>query len=812
MRRLKLFIPGLLCVASVLMTASSGPAATISGVIRDRVTNNPVPNATISPAGGHEVSVADADGRFSLTTTSSEVRVEVSHIGYVPLPDVTLHSGLENELLLIPTLSQLNAIVVSGNRFEETASRVPLPVATVGSQDIREKGHTTVIDAIRGLPGVDLNDGGPFRGRPVIRGVYGTRVLVLVDGERLNDHREVTDFGGTTVSLLDVNTIERVEVVNGPSSVTFGSDAMGGVINVITKNDPFNDHTTPWVTYDSRYSTVDHQTSNRVGLGLSGGDFVVSGGILQREANRDYSMPDNVADNDERYAVYNSRFYDSLNAARGTGYASDRVANSRVRVNHYDGRIAYRPADRHRLTLEVSAHRASDVGFPGVPNDSTPFFFSWPNHDRDNIAVTHRATGSSKRPSEYQTRVHYSSVSKDFFTDFYDNVSFPAGPGAMGFLETTLSHTDVSRYGLTHQQLHRPADEFKLILGLDAWREAIDGRSTTVTRFEGFGPFPIFDTSAAANVPKNSWLALGGYAVGEYHWDHLQVDAGVRWDSYRVETEETPGYVDDQEMPLPADDQTYSALTGSLGLVYPLFDVVNAVFSLGTAYRVPNTVERFYYGTASGSETRPNPDIKPERVITGNLGLKADHTNTAYSLIGFYSSYSDFTQLRDFSSDPMTGRPLWHYENVNDVVIYGLEALAELRFERGWYGRAAFSYEHGENRSENQALFVAPAKVALTAGYRMPGHIPFGEITVRHLNDQNRVPKTSALDDIATKGFTIVNATMGIDVFNGVTLAISGNNLFNQIYSEPFNGRNPDNPIPEPGRNLVISLSALMGR
>jgi len=82
----------------------------------------------------------------------------------------------------------------------------------------------------------------------------------------------------------------------------------------------------------------------------------------------------------------------------------------------------------------------------------------------------------------------------------------------------------------------------------------------------------------------------------------------------------------------------------------------------------------------------------------------------------------------------------------------------------------------------------------------------FGEISVKRVEGQNRIPEISNLYDVTTDGFTLTNVSVGMRLFDLVQLSASLNNVFDVIYSEPFNARSPDNPIPEPGRNLVIGL------
>lgn len=750
----------------------------------------------------------DLNGKMIIKNDQSELTLSISHVGFTQIDNYSITPGQEIVIALTPSVTELNPIVITAHRAQEEAFKVSQSVTVFDSENIENQGHTTVTSVIERAPGVDVNDAGPFRARPVIRGMYGSRTLVLVDGERLNDHREVVDFAGVSMSLVDVNEIERVEVLNGPSSVLYGSDAMGGVINIITKSRRFADELSPYISYNSRFSTADELSSNRVDFGVGAEKFGFSAGFLYKEAKKDYAPPDNWQSTDPRYNVFRPEFYDSLNAARGTSWSTDRLVNSRARVNNYDLGFVYKLNEKHMLSFDAGFFRASDIGFPGVPNDSTPFYFYWPNHDRDNFSVSYSGMGFGGKLAKLDGKFYYEKISKDFSTDFLDAIVIPAGPPPNPPTITPLtsfSSTEVSKIGFNAQGLYQIGSKAMLTFGLDSWREEIDGQVISVTHFEGFGPFPFDQTDTSASVPQNQWYALGLYANGNFQMNSLLITLGGRFDNFWLNTDETPGYLDNNDNPLPSDDDSYSSVNGSLGIVYPLSQTLNAVANVGTAYRVPNVVERFYYGSAEGNEVRPNPDIKPERCVTTDFGLKASDKNYSYSLIGFYSSYRDFTQIQMFGTDPTTSQPLWHYDNVEDVSIFGLEAQLLARFNNGVYGGVNFAYQRGNNDADNTPIFVSPIKTSVSVGYREHQDRYFGQVSVHRVEDQNRIPPVSNLDEITTKGYTLVNTSFGTRVWRYVKLSLSVNNVFDEVYSHPFNGRNSDNPVPEAGRNFILN-------
>ncbi|MEJ2153384.1 MAG: TonB-dependent receptor plug domain-containing protein, partial [Gemmatimonadota bacterium] len=140
----------------------------------------------------------------------------------------------------------------------------PAPVSVLDEWMIRDRAPNTVTDLFKDLPGLDVNGVGTNQTRPSIRGQRGQRILLLQDGMRLNNSRRQQDFGEIP-ALVDVASIESVEVVRGPASVLYGTDAIGGVVNVVTRV-PSQEGVHGTVGY--RFSSHDDQ--NKGTLSLSG--------------------------------------------------------------------------------------------------------------------------------------------------------------------------------------------------------------------------------------------------------------------------------------------------------------------------------------------------------------------------------------------------------------------------------------------------------------------------------------------------------------------------------------------------------------
>ncbi len=131
-------------------------------------------------------------------------------------------------------------MTVTATRYQVDSYDTPTPISVITAQDLARLNPEKIVDALKREPGIEVAGEGPFRGLPVIRGLSSNRVLILVDGQRLNNSRESTEFAGIQPGLVDLSQVERIEVLRGPASVLYGSDALGGVINIITRQPAFS--------------------------------------------------------------------------------------------------------------------------------------------------------------------------------------------------------------------------------------------------------------------------------------------------------------------------------------------------------------------------------------------------------------------------------------------------------------------------------------------------------------------------------------------------------------------------------------------
>ncbi|MCE9627466.1 MAG: TonB-dependent receptor plug domain-containing protein, partial [Candidatus Eisenbacteria bacterium] len=280
----------------------------------------------------------------------------------------------------------LKETVVTGARYPRRYYESPQALSFLSRGQLREIAPMVVGDALQQLPGVDNSKDSPWEQRVVLRGLSGQRVLVLVDGMPMNSARG----NGPHPSLVPAEMIDRVEVVRGPSSVSYGSDAIGGALNIITRDAaPAGDSKSTGVRGSSQLggSTADHMFGGQVTVQPYFGKL----GLLASGGWHD-------ADNFET--------------------PSGRVPNSSYNDVNLEFGARYDVSDRLTLRSGYQQYRGEDVGIPGLsfasPGASQQFKFA--NYDRDLAHVTmdhHYANGWVENT---RIRAYWQREKRNFFS------------------------------------------------------------------------------------------------------------------------------------------------------------------------------------------------------------------------------------------------------------------------------------------------------------------------------------------------------------------------------------------------------------
>ncbi|MDQ6761936.1 MAG: TonB-dependent receptor plug domain-containing protein, partial [Bacteroidota bacterium] len=213
----------------------------LSGNITAGASGSPLAGATVYIADLKKGSVANADGHFQINNIPAGTYLtEIRFVGYKTiLKNIVFNQNAETRnmqanVALDISVTEESEIVVTGSSKATSIRRNPIPIISISKTYLQQNLSTNVIDAIAKVPGISAVTTGPNVSKPFIRGLGFNRILTLYDGVR----QEGQQWGDEHGIEVDQNTVDKVEVVKGPASLIYGSDAVAGVVNLIPANPP----------------------------------------------------------------------------------------------------------------------------------------------------------------------------------------------------------------------------------------------------------------------------------------------------------------------------------------------------------------------------------------------------------------------------------------------------------------------------------------------------------------------------------------------------------------------------------------------
>ena len=675
----------------------------------------------------------------------------------------------------------LDEVQVTSSRYPRAYFDSPQALSFVSRKELKEAMPSVPGDVLYALPGTDNGKDSPWEQRPVLRGLGGQRVLVLMDGNPINSARG----NGPHPSLVDPTQIDRIEVVRGPSSVSYGSDALGGVINIITRPAPM--------------AQAGNELHGGATLGGSTGDRQVNGDLQlmpqigkltafistgARKAE-DFQTPDNGKVENSSFKAYNA------------------IANLR-----------YPLSQQTALTAGWQLYRGKDIGLPGL-DLSVPGFsqsFNFPYYDRNSVEVkAEHAHAPSSWFASSSAKLYWQNERRNFYSTMSFDNSF-LGPGPPGtFVDQTDRNLKLDTYGLRAQASSRKFDRYSLTFGLDAARDVTGGDNVdrTVDNDPTGAPYPPGETAAqSSSLPKGNFDNLGVFAQGEaYLRPEWTLSYGGRYTHYHDVTESQP------EFGFESKTVNNDALAGSAGLVFSPRPDLHVSANLANGYRQPNAQDLFFSGPASVGIVKGNPDLKPEKSVSTDFGVRWAPKNLALAGNLFYSTYNDLIDAVQLAGPVFPGAPAtYQYVNITTARIWGGEAEAEWMFARQWRAHAMVDGAIGDitSREAIQVLYGVSQDQA-----PLPGVPPMkGNATLRWTSSSGRwwvepgtrfswrTNRADLSQFFAFRKEWIVGDVMsGVRLASGQTLQVGVRNFTNRAYTLPLAS------LEEPGISLVGSLS-----
>jgi len=655
-----------------------------------------------------------------------------------------------------PSLSDLRFEDLSGIlRAERSIFDEPRAVSIIPQQELIERAPIDMGQALERETGVMIQRTGRGQSSPFIRGLTGQQVLILVDGIRMSN---ATFRAGPNqyFNTVDPGQVERIEVIRGPASVLYGSDAIGGVINIVTKGAQYRGSDFAEGGTVQRFRTADLGYYGRVNIegwvGSSGvfagggyGNFnnLDRGGTLGRQPDTSWFQHSGDVKFTQRLGRYSELIVAVQHFAQQDLFRTDRFPSNRETIFdpqqrdlgyvRWQGVVHNSFIDRYTVTS--SFHRTLEDRLDRNPRNS-------PRQDQ-------------RRFTDEQTGV---------------NVLFSSSLGSYGRLD----------------------------YGFDWYHEDVD---STRRRVDSSIDPPTVTPSSSTQFPDDAYYSRYGAFL---QWDYdvterLNAVSGVRYSFVEAGATVTAGNLTGPIKP-NYRDWTYTA-----GLTYALTDTFRLVSSVSEGFRAPNLddLTALNNNVFAGIQV-PNPDLRPEQATSYEVGAKWSGDRVRAQAFVYWMEIQD-NLLRQDQPGPDV---VFATEN-RDSFVQGVEFNGELLLGCGWSTYGNLFYTFGKDRVGQEPLSrIPPTQGTVGLRWRSQRGGCWFETFLWLVNDQSRLSQRDRLDVNripagGTPGYGTLNFRLGQRIGRNQRIALNLENATDRAFR--VHGSGPDGP----GINLTMTYQWL---
>jgi iron complex outermembrane recepter protein len=756
------------CAITILMPGG----ISLSGKIVDKETNETIPGVSVYFPDLKTGTVTKADGTYSINNLpTSKVLLKISMIGYSTISVVidmsvttTQDFGMEK------SVTEIAEIVITGLSQSTEQKRTPIPITVVPHDQLLQSSSSNIIDAISRQPGISQLSTGPAISKPIIRGLGYNRVLVVNDGIR----QEGQQWGDEHGIEIDEYSVNKIEILKGPASLTYGSDAMAGVVNMISS---------PTLPQGAVRGNIlgSYQTNNGA-VGYSG----------------------NIAGN-LRGFIFDTRFsrkqaHDYQNKYDGYVLGSklkEKNYNSILGLNGSWGYSHLHLSSYHLITEITEGERDSVTGHflkPFALNDSTAIgvIASVKDFRSDKIGFPHQDIQHYKAALNNSFVINNSRLNvilgwqQNQRKEFADVLA--PDKYALYFLLNTLNYD--FRYVFPEK------NKYHISIGVNGMRQSSQNKGVEFL------------------VPAYKLFDIGSFFTLKKSWNKLDVSGGLRYDMRNINTEEL--LLDSLGVPTSEDNRNHlhkfnamkrniSNASGSIGMSYQLSRIYFVKLNLSRGYRAPNIGELGSNGEHEGTLRYEIGDsnLKPETSLQldFSLGVNSEHVSCELSVFNNSISHYIYTKkLHNFSgTDSVASKsnPIPVFKFVQgDAHLSGGELLIDihphpfhwLHFENSFCIVQAI--QKNATDSTQYLPFIPPAKFSseLKAEKEKLGKIfqtIYVMVGVDNYFKQNKYYSAFGTET-ETPNYTLINCGAGANIVskkkNVCSLYISISNLMDIAY------------------------------
>ncbi len=723
--------------------------AEVKGKVSDMDTETSLVNAHIFIPELQKGTITDIDGKFHLRNMPvASLKIEISHVGYkttTKVVELKKDSVQNMQIMMEPTVIRSDAVVVSGGTYS-TQHENAIKIETLKSDDYQKMNAPTLQGKLAEIPGVDMISKGNAIVKPVIRGLSNSNILVLNNGVKLENFQ----FSENHPFLIDEFGVDRIEVIKGPASLLYGSDAVGGILNVIGEK--------PAATGSLEAEVIQKYHSNTQGIQTNGGikstydDFFwgFRGGLNSHKdylSGKDFHVPNSRFNNSGIHAFtgINKSFgslrlyYDYTKMQLGmTVPGTDTLVNIEGRNNNF----WYQNLDNH-LFISKNKFFLKEVKLEAD--------FSYQQNNRELITVDKEAVDMQLSTYSGNVRAHYN------------------------FNQST-----------------------DVILGLQ-------GNFKRNRNFDA--PNRVLPDHQVYDVAVNS-LFQHNFTGG------LKMQTGLRWDyrNIFIPEQEKSGHSHEedehhQEEHLEEFSEEYNNVSFSLGATYRLSEGFLVRGNVASAYRTPNVAELTQEGVHGARFEQGNRNLNSQKNYEADLSFHYHCCHALVDISGFYNNIDDYIYLAPTGSYTEDNLLIYQYEQTN-AVLFGGEISFEINPTDKMQAGLTWSNTTGQRKDGSNLPFIPHDKMKGTLGYTFPD-IGFVNKPSIHFASTYAFPHNNpARFETNTDAYWLFDASVRTAIMfdnQKLFLGISVQNLFNEKYIDHLSTMKPLGYY-NMGRNMIFTL------
>ncbi|MDH3697218.1 MAG: TonB-dependent receptor [Flavobacteriaceae bacterium] len=734
----------LVCILLVFGITAISAQTQLTGTIYDQATQKPLDQVSIYFPELEIGAASDEKGQFSFSSLpSGTYKLTASYIGYVTYSEsIDLDLGESLTIYLDPSPIEMQEVIVS-TPFHKLQRENVMKVEQLPMSELAKTGTPTLIEGLATIPGVSTVSTGASIGKPVIRGLSYNRVVTYAQHIRLENQQ----FGDEHGLGLSGAGLESIEVIKGPASLLYGSDAMGGVLYLNPER------------FANPKQTLSDATlayfSNTAGMAANAG--IKSSGEKIKYLLRLSGATHTDYDDGDGNTVLNSRFKE-WDLKTGLGFQSGKF----------------------RTELRYNLNR-SELGLPEeIGSSSTDRDPIEPFQEISNHLLSSRSQYFFDKGSLNLILGFSSNDRKEFET--------PETPSADNIPALEMRLNTVS-YNLQYQLPKKT--RFETILGIQGMRQKNSNSGEEVL------------------IPDAETTDIGILSTSHIHFDKSDIQLGVRYDRRRINSMENGlSGLEDYIAPL---DRSFNSLNLAAGYRIDLTEKIIARLNLATGFRAPNLAELTSNGVHEGTNRYEigNPDLENEKNFQTDISLEYADEHWEFYINGFLNKVDRFIYVEP-TGETRDSNEVYEYTQ-QDAKLFGGEAGLHFHpHPLDWlHIESAFQTVIGE-LDGGESLPLIPANT-LRNTIRIESNKTtaaigktYGYLSVVNVFNQDKV----SVFETSTTGYTLLNVGIGGTLnwlYKDLRLALNVNNLFDKQYISHLSRLKSDG-ISNMGRNVTVNL------